>query len=131
MIGNEILGVVGILTGIVIMISTLGFVYFMWSAYKYGSRDEANKFFGSFMFNHPKRYIIAFLFLVSAGISLSIGFIFAFISSFFINPLSIWEFFASLSLIALSGFFVTFTSVDHPKVFLSYIKFLKTKKKDK
>ncbi|MCL4362715.1 MAG: hypothetical protein QXD02_05125 [Candidatus Parvarchaeum sp.] len=131
MIENGILGIVGILTGTVILISTLGFIYFMRSAYRYGSRDEANKFFGSYMFNNPKRYIIAFLFLVLAGMSLSIGFIFAFIASFFISPLVIWELLSSVSLIALAGFFVTFTSIDHPKSFLSYIAFLKAKKKNK
>lgn len=131
MIENEILGVVGILTGTVILISTLGFVYFMFSAYRYGSKEEANRFFGSYMFNNPKRYRVAFLFLVLAGVSLSIGFIFAFISSFFINPLSVWELLSSISLISLAGFFVTFTSIDHPKAFLSYIKFLKSTKKNK
>ncbi|MCL4396968.1 hypothetical protein M1494_01305 [Candidatus Parvarchaeota archaeon] len=131
MIENEVFGLVGIISGAIILVSTLGFVYFMLSSYKYGSREEANKFFGTYMFNNPKRYILAFLFLVIAGSSLAIGFISAFIVSFFINPLSIWELLSGIAILALACFFVTFTSIDHPKSFLSYIKFLKTKKKNK
>ena len=128
MIGNDILGIVGIITGVIIFISTVGFVYFMLSAYKHGSIKDTNKFFGSYMFNNPKRYILAFSFLVIAAVLLAIAFIASFIVSFFINPLSIWEILSSATLIALAAFFVVFTSMDHPKAFINYIKFLKNKK---
>ncbi|MCL4373174.1 hypothetical protein M1384_03880 [Candidatus Parvarchaeota archaeon] len=131
MTGNEIFGVVGIISGTVILVSTLGFVYFMLSSYRYGSREEANRFFGTYMFNNPKRYILAFLFLVITGSSLAIGFISAFVASFFINPISIWEFLSDVAILSLACFFVTFTSIDHPKSFLRYVAFLKTKKKKK
>ncbi|MCL4376467.1 hypothetical protein M1558_03175 [Candidatus Parvarchaeota archaeon] len=131
MTGNEIFGFVGIISGAVILVSTLGFIYFMFSSYKYGSREEANRFFGTYMFNNPKRYVLAFLFLVIAGSSLAIGFISSFIASFFINPLSIWELLSGIAILSLACFFVTFTSIDHPKSFLSYIAFLKAKKKKK
>ncbi|EEZ93312.1 MAG: hypothetical protein BJBARM4_0070 [Candidatus Parvarchaeum acidiphilum ARMAN-4] len=128
MIENSILGIIGIITGVIILISTSGFVYFMLSAYKYGSIKDANKFFGSYMFNNPKRYIFAFLSIVIAAILLATGFIASFIVSFFMNPLSIWEILSSATLIALAAFFIIFTSIDHPKAFLNYIKFLKNKK---
>ncbi len=127
MIINLILAVVGIISGIIILISTVGFVYFMITASKYSSRKEANKFFGSYMLNNSLRYMLAFVFLMIAAMSLAIGFITSFITAFFLNPLSVWEVAGIISIANLAAFFVTFTSIDHPKQFLNYIRFLKKK----
>ncbi|EFD92399.1 MAG: hypothetical protein BJBARM5_1797 [Candidatus Parvarchaeum acidophilus ARMAN-5] len=128
MILNEILGLVGIISGVVIFVSTIGFIYFIITAYKYGSKTEANKFFGSYMLNNPIRYVFAFIFIVISAVSLSIGFIASFIAVFFFNPLIIWEVSGTVAIISLACFFVAFTSIDHPSRFLSYIRFLKNKR---
>ena len=122
---SEILAIVGVISGVIILIATAGFIYFIVAASRYGSRDEANKFFGSYMLNHPRRYTFAFSFLVIGTVALSIGFISAFVAAFFMDPLHIWEITGAVSLTSLTVFFVTFTSIDNPKQFMAYIKFLK------
>ncbi len=125
---SMVMGVVGIISGVIMLISGAGFVYLMLIGAKYSSRSEIDKFFGSHMLNNPKRYMFAFACLVIGAISLSIGFIVSFIASFFINPLVVWEIAATITIASLSAFLVAFTSIDNPKFFLDYLIFIKNKK---
>ncbi len=127
MIVNAVLGIIGIISGLAMIISNVAFVYFMVSASKYSSRKEANKFFGSYMLNNPKRYMLAFGFLLIAAISLSVGFIASFIMVFITNPLLIWEIAGTISITSLAVFFILFTSIDNPRQFIDYIKFLRSR----
>jgi hypothetical protein len=122
---SEILSIVSLISGIFMLVSTGGFAYILLSATKYSSRQNANKFFGSYMLNNPFRYTLAFAFLTIAAIVLSSGLIVSFITLILFDSTSVWGIAGTIALANLAVFFIVFTSMDNPKQLLNYVRFLK------
>ncbi len=118
-----------------IIISLLFFIsigFYLWINHellKYKGQIEANKMFGAFMINHPKRYTISFFGMSIAAVTIFPTSVLN-IASFFYPSLStlavlVFRILSMISIIANVGFFITFVLMG-AGYWRSYIKKIKS-----
>ncbi len=121
-----------------VIIAALFFIsigFYFWRNYeisKYKSPVEANRIFGAYMMNHPKRYTLSFFFMSIAAISIFPTTVVNIIA--FFNPVLssfakvLFMILSMVSIIANVGFFITFVLIGF-RYWRNYIKTIKLQDK--